>query len=166
MWWYLSLFVCVCVLTILFIYLFLAVLGLCCCAGFSLVAVSGLLVAEWLLLLQSLDSRCAGFSSCGSRALEHRVSSCGNRALFASRHVGSSRIRDWTCVSCIGRWILYHWATREAFIVVLICISLVANAEKAMAPHSSTLAWKVPWAEEPGELQSMGSLGVRHDWAT
>ena len=60
--------VCVCVLTILFIYLFLAVLGLCCCAGFSLVAVSGLLVAEWLLLLQSLDSRCAGFSSCGTRA--------------------------------------------------------------------------------------------------
>ena len=37
---------------------------------------------------------------------------------------------------------------------------------KAMAPHSSTLAWKIPWAEEPGGLQSMGSLGVGHDWAT
>ena len=35
--------------------------------------------------------------------------------------------------------------------------------EKAMAPHSSTLAWKIPWTEEPGRLQSMGSLGVRHD---
>ena len=35
-----------------------------------------------------------------------------------------------------------------------------------MAPHSSTLAWKIPWSEEPGRLQSMGSLGVRHDWAT
>ena len=35
-----------------------------------------------------------------------------------------------------------------------------------MAPHSSTLAWKIPWTEEPGRLQSMGSLGVRHDWAT
>ena len=35
--------------------------------------------------------------------------------------------------------------------------------EKAMAPHSSTLAWKVPWTEEPGSLQSMGSLGVGHD---
>ena len=32
-----------------------------------------------------------------------------------------------------------------------------------MAPHSSTLAWKVPWTEEPGGLQSMGSIGVRHD---
>ena len=36
----------------------------------------------------------------------------------------------------------------------------------AMAPHSSTLAWKIPWMEEPGRLQSMGSLRVRHDWAT
>ena len=35
--------------------------------------------------------------------------------------------------------------------------------EKAMAPHSSTLAWKIPWAEEPGRLQSMGSLRVGHD---
>ena len=34
--------------------------------------------------------------------------------------------------------------------------------EKAMAPHSSTLAWKIPWTEEPGRLQSMGSLGVGH----
>ena len=40
------------------------------------------------------------------------------------------------------------------------------NMEKVMAPHSSTLAWKIPWAEEPGGLQSMGSLRVRHDWAT
>ena len=38
--------------------------------------------------------------------------------------------------------------------------------EKAMATHSSTLAWKIPWTEEPGRLQSMGSLGVGHDWAT
>jgi len=35
-----------------------------------------------------------------------------------------------------------------------------------MAPHSSTLAWKTSWTEEPGRLQSMGSLGVRHDWTT
>ena len=38
--------------------------------------------------------------------------------------------------------------------------------EKAMAPHSSTLAWKIPWTEEPGRVQSTGSLGVRHDRAT
>ena len=35
-----------------------------------------------------------------------------------------------------------------------------------MAPHSSTLAWKISWTEEPGGLQSMGSLRVGHDWAT
>ena len=35
-----------------------------------------------------------------------------------------------------------------------------------MAPHSSTLAWKTPWTEEPGRLQSMGSLRIGHDRAT
>ena len=35
--------------------------------------------------------------------------------------------------------------------------------EKEMAPHSSTLAWKIPWTEEPGRLQSMGSQIVGHD---
>ena len=36
--------------------------------------------------------------------------------------------------------------------------------EKAMAPHSSTLAWQIPWMEKPGRLQSMGSLRVGHDF--
>ena len=40
---------------------------------------------------------------------------------------------------------------------------LICTLEKAMAPHSSTLAWKIPWMEEPGRLQPMGSLGVGHD---
>ena len=35
-----------------------------------------------------------------------------------------------------------------------------------MATHSSTLAWKIPWTEEPGRLQSMGPVRVRHTWAT
>ena len=38
--------------------------------------------------------------------------------------------------------------------------------EKEMATHSSTLAWKILWTEEPGRLPSMGSQRVRHDWAT
>ena len=37
------------------------------------------------------------------------------------------------------------------------------SLEKAMAPHSSTLAWKIPWTEEPGRLQTMGSRRVGHD---
>ena len=43
---------------------------------------------------------------------------------------------------------------------------LLNTTDKAVAPHSSTLAWKIPWMEEPGGLQSMGSLRVGHDWAT
>ena len=38
--------------------------------------------------------------------------------------------------------------------------------EKGMTTHSSILAWRIPWTEEPGRLQSMGSQRVRHDWAT
>ena len=50
-----------------------------------------------------------------------------------------------------------------------LCICICPRhclSEKAMAPHSSILAWKIPWMEEPGGLQSMGSHRVRHDWAT
>ena len=53
---------------------------------------------------------------------------------------------------------------------VLLMRKYVLNAyyldsilEKAMAPHSTTLAWKTPWMQEPGRLQSMGLLRVGHD---
>ena len=38
--------------------------------------------------------------------------------------------------------------------------------EKEMATHSSILAWRIPWTEEPGRLQSMGLQRVEHDWVT
>ena len=44
-----------------------------------------------------------------------------------------------------------------------VMTNLNSVLEKAMAPHSSTLAWKTPWTEEPGRLQSMGSLSIGHD---
>ena len=47
-----------------------------------------------------------------------------------------------------------------------ITYTLALTSEKAIAPHSSTFAWKIPWMEEPGRLQFMGSLRVRHEWAT
>jgi len=55
--------------------------------------------------------------------------------------------------------------TRQTFVdkVMSLFFNMLSSMEKAMAPHSSTLAWKIPWTEEPGRLQSMGSLGVRHD---
>ena len=45
-------------------------------------------------------------------------------------------------------------------------VGLFFYSSLAMATHSSTLAWKIPWTEEPGRLQSMGSRRVGHDWAT
>ena len=51
---------------------------------------------------------------------------------------------------------LFSWAKLSTFITL---------QEKAMAAHSGTLAWEIPWTEKPGGLQSMGSLRVGHGWA-
>ena len=48
----------------------------------------------------------------------------------------------------------------------LITEARYPTSEKAMAPHSSTLSWKILWMEEPGRLQTMGSRRVGHNWAT
>ena len=58
--------------------------------------------------------------------------------------------------------------TKEMLINLNECVNdnnndLLVSLKKAMATHSSTLTWKIPWTEEPGRLQSMGSLRVRHD---
>ena len=50
-------------------------------------------------------------------------------------------------------WWTWVWASSRSW------------SEKAMATHSSTLAWKIPWTEEPGGLLSVGSHRVRHDWS-
>ena len=57
-------------------------------------------------------------------------------------------------------------AVRKILLLNMSSVELRASKEKAMAPHSSTLAWKIPWTEEPGRLQAMGSQRVGHDWAT
>ena len=54
-------------------------------------------------------------------------------------------------------------AMQETWVQSLCWEYPLEKVEKAMAPHSSTLAWKITWAEEPGRLQSMGSLRVRHN---
>ena len=53
---------------------------------------------------------------------------------------------------------VFQWIYNNIMIIIIR-----THVEKAMATHSSTLAWKIPWKEEPGRLQSMGSLGVGHD---
>ena len=50
-----------------------------------------------------------------------------------------------------------------SFVIFNFYYLLINSFGEGMAPHSSTLAWKIPWIEEPGRLQSMGSLRVGHD---
>ena len=64
---------------------------------------------------------------------------------------------------CPGVRLLCHLV---ALLLVFLRNLHIVLPEKAMAPHSSTLAWKIPWMEEPGRVQSMGSPEVGHDWAT
>ena len=58
---------------------------------------------------------------------------------------------------------MYDMYTQMYIIYMRLCKTVLTHSEKAMAPYSSTLAWKIPRTEEPGGLQSMGTLGVRHD---
>ena len=68
----------------------------------------------------------------------------------------------------------FHWARQGcgpcdqmvSFLWLWFSVCLPSDGEKAMTTHSSTLAWQIPWTEEPGGLQSIGSLGVEHDWVT
>ena len=50
-----------------------------------------------------------------------------------------------------------------SFLPFALLCSTYTQLFRFMAPHSSTLAWKIPWMEGPGRLQSMGPLGVGHD---
>ena len=130
--------------------------------------------------------------------MDYSPPSASGRGIFQARVLDwvaisfsrwSCQPKDRTRISCIGRWILYNWATWETPIndYFTILASPVAQTvkrlpamretrvqflgqedplEKKMAIHSSTLAWKIPWMEEPDRLQSMGLQRVGHDWAT
>ena len=72
-----------------------------------------------------------------------------------------SSIPDWGTKIPQTKWLsqnkyIYHYEGELQMSTLVFCV----------VPHSSTLAWKIPWTEEPGRLQSMGSLRVRHDWVT
>ena len=58
------------------------------------------------------------------------------------------------------------WSLTDSFVWRNFSSYIGLYSETAMAPHSSTPAWKIPWTEEPGRLQSMESLRVGHEWAT
>ena len=94
----------------------LVALGLHCCTAFPLAVGS----RGYTPAGGAQASHCGGSSCCRAQALGHLgISRCAvpglwSAGLVSPQHMGFSRTRDQTCVSCFGRWILYHWATKEA----------------------------------------------------
>ena len=70
---------------------------------------------------------------------------------------------------CIVHMCVCMYSTHVCACIVCVCVCVCVcstHVEKEMSAHSSTRPWKIPWMEEPGGLQSMGSLRVWHDWTT
>ena len=155
-------------------------LSICCCVGFSVVVARRGYSPKlwcvdfslwWLLSLWSTGSRHAVMELwlLGSRTQAQWLWCIG---LVALPHVqgSNSYLLHWL----VDSWSLsyqgnpssiffffisqHHGSELWAWLSWVLCVP--------MAPHSSTLAWKIPWTEEPGRLQSMESLGIRHNWAT
>ena len=88
-----------------------------------------------------------------------------DRGAWWAKSIGRQRVRhNWSNLSHRHR--LQHAGSSFFTISWNFFKFMFIASVKAMAPHSSTLAWKIPWTEEPGKLQSMRSLRVGHDWAT
>ena len=95
---------------------------------------------------------------------------------YANRRTADSYLSDsnlhwdlesWSNVTCFRNvYLMISIFLRGPYHVGVITPVLRWFSEKATAPHSSTLAWRIPGMEEPGRLQSMGSRRVGHDWAT
>ena len=102
------------------------------------------------LILLSANGQTSRLLPCPSYCKQYCDEHCGTRVSFSSGflHVYA---QQWDC------WVVWQF-----------CLQFFKEPppEKAMATHSSTLAWQIPWMEEPGRLQSMGSLRVGYDWAT
>ena len=83
----------------------------------------------------------------------------------------------WDCIQVLYFglfcWLWWYSISSKVFLhtvvdIMVIWVKFTRSSpflEKAMAPHSSILAWKIPWVEQPGGLQSTGSLRVGHNWA-
>ena len=89
---------------------------------------------------------------------------------FTSVSVLSINIQDWFPLGWIDLISLLSKGLTRLFCNTTVqkhqFFGTQLSLEKAMATHSSTLDWKIPWTEEPSRLQSMGSQRVGHDWAT
>ena len=119
-----------------------------------------------------------GLNNCNSPPLEHRLNSCRAQAYLLW---GVWDLVDHRLKPCL---LLYHWATRETVNVIFYdCYMKLKKSkirvnteminslgredvlEEEMEIHFSIFAWRIPWTEDPGGLQSMGSQRVGHDWS-
>ena len=75
-------------------------------------------------------------------------------------------ISSYAWTSVFSLYFSLKLSNKQCIFFFLIKKELAFVAEKAMATHSSTLTWKIPWTEDTSSPQSMGSLRVGHDWAT
>ena len=130
-----------------FVYLFWGVLSLGCFVGYSLFVVCGLLIAIGSLVTEHRLQGTRGLQQLqllGSRAQAEQWRHSG---LVAPRHVEPSWIRDGICVSCIGRWVLYHGTTREApeaetFLLILVFrFSAFLQGQMNLHSPSSPFSW-------------------------
>ena len=105
-----------------------------------------------------------GFDSCVSKkSLQYScLKNPMDRGVWLT--TGQRVEKNRTQLSVHYTWPFYHKKVKQYQSCFTDACSVYS--EEATAPNSSTLAWKIPWMEEPGRLQSMGSLRVRHDWAT
>ena len=106
------------------------------------------------------ESRSAG--STGTDCFYSKEERPPNRNSHRSHRAARARGRSWKAFLFLLAN-LWNSASRWIYLSFSPLRFTIIKSEKAMAPHSSTLAWKIPWMEEPGGLQSMGSLGVGHD---
>ena len=125
----------------------------------------------------------AGYSPWNCKQLDLTQHTCTLTSRFPELGIESNGNKEWKCsLEENTTDVSFLWLSRFKLLVSLkdsfplawhiffpfsSILSITEGLlEKAMAPHSSILAWKIPWTEEPGGLQSIGSWRVGHDWAT
>ena len=105
---------------------------------------------------------CWIFFPCHVRLFSHKINQ--SQLTFGET---ISVIQQWSLQFCSTYWthkVLSTWCYEKTLLPIFMA-KCKRELEEGMATHSSILAWRIPWTEQPGGLQSMGSQRVRHDWS-
>ena len=116
-------------------------------------------ILPWELFSPELEENSPFFSSSAALLSRNFFPTISTR-LWREQPYYDMTVSDHSWWNWIEKW------TQEGLInSVVVYMYIHKSSEMAMAPHSSTLVWKIPWTEEPGGLPSMGSHRVGHDWS-